>query len=129
MRMTPDQLLIDRIERIADIEQLFFGSHLREENGLQHEVAKLGAQLIPIAPVDRVEHLVGLFERVGFDGIECLLAIPGTPSGSPQPGHDLNQPLKLSHPRHLSCFPALIWCLKGKPNVAFENCTKALLPW
>ena len=95
MRMTPDQLLVDRIERIADIEQLLFGSHLREENGLQHEVAQLRAQLVPIPAVDRVEHLIGLFERVRFDRIECLLAIPGTAARSAQPGHDLDQPLKL----------------------------------
>ena len=95
MRMTPDQLLIDRIERIADIEQLLFGRHLREENGLQHEVAQFGAQFVPIAAVDGIEHLVGLFERVGFDRVEGLFAVPGTAAGSPQPRHDFDQPLKL----------------------------------
>ena len=94
--MTPDQLLIDRVERVADIEQLFFGSHLREENRLQHEIAQFGAQFVPIPAIDGVEHLVGFFERVGFDGVECLFAIPGTASGGSQAGHDFHQPLKFS---------------------------------
>jgi hypothetical protein len=41
---------------------------------------------------DRVEDLVGFFERVGLDGIEGLLAIPGAAVFRAQAGHDGNEP-------------------------------------
>ncbi len=95
MRMPPDQLLIDRIERIADVEPLLLRRHLREENRLQDEIAELRTQIVPVAPLDRIEHLIGFLKRVRLDRFERLLAIPRTSARSPQPRHDLNQPLKL----------------------------------
>ena len=56
---------------------------------------EFGAQLVPIPAIDGVEHLIGLLERVRFDRFERLFAIPRTAARSPQPGHDLDQPLKL----------------------------------
>ena len=67
----------------------------------------------PPGPVDRVQNFIGFFERIFFDAFEGLLAIPWTTARSPQPRHDVNQPLKLltyvvfSH-------------LRGIPNVSFE---------
>ena len=69
--------------------------HLRVEDGLQQKVAQLFGELAPVAPVDGVEHLVGLFERVRLDGVEGLLAVPRTAAGRAQARHQIHQLLKL----------------------------------
>ena len=90
MRMPPHQLLIDRIQRVFDAEQLLFRGHLRKEDGLQHEVAQFFAQPFPIPRVDRVQHFISLFERVGLDGVEGLLTVPGATAGGAEHRHDLH---------------------------------------
>ena len=92
--MAADQLLSDGVERIVDAEGSFLGGHLGEEDGLQHQVAKFFGETRPVAPVDGVEHLVGLFEQIRLDGVEVLFAIPRTAAGRAQPGHDSDQALK-----------------------------------
>ena len=93
--MAADQLLVDGVERIVDAEEILLGGHLRVEDGLQQKVAQFFGELVPVAAVDGVEHFVGLFERVGLDGVEGLLAVPRTAAGRAQAGHDLDQFLKL----------------------------------
>ena len=75
-------------------EFAFLGRHLREENRLQQKVAEFFSEPGPVARVDRVQHLVGLFEQVRLDGVEGLLAVPRTAARRAQPGHDLDQTLK-----------------------------------
>jgi len=117
VRMAADQLLVDCIERISDIEELLFRRHLGKEDSLQHEVAQFGAQFVPVAAIDSVQHLVRLFECVGFDRIESLFAVPRASAGSPQPRHDIDQPLKFC-----TCAVGAVFVhwemLRGKPNVA-----------
>ena len=91
VRMAADQLAVDGVERIVDGEQLLLGRHLRVEDGLQHEVAELFGELAPLAAVDGVEHLVGLFQGVGLDGVEGLLAVPRAAAGRAQAGHDFDE--------------------------------------
>ncbi len=65
-----------------------------KNTALEHQVAEFFREMRPVARIDGVEDLVGLFERVRLDGVEGLLAIPRTTAGSAQASHDLDQPLK-----------------------------------
>ena len=72
-------------------KKLLLGRHLRVEHGLQNEIAEFLRQLAPLAAVYGVKHFVSFFERIRFDGIEGLLAIPGAAAGRAQARHQRNQ--------------------------------------
>ena len=61
------------------------------------EYKEAGSELLTaaVAPVDGVEHLVGLFQGVRLDAVESLLAVPRAPAGSAQPRHQIDQLLEL----------------------------------
>ncbi len=92
--MAANQLLVDGVERVCDGETAFLRGHLRVEDALQHEVAQLLGEFVPVALIDGVEDLVGLFERVGLDGVEGLVAIPRAAAGRAQLRHQLNEALE-----------------------------------
>ncbi len=92
--MAANQLLVDGVERIADSEEILLIGHLRIEYRLQHEIAQLFGEARIIAPVDGIDHLIGLFKRVWLDGVEGLFAVPRTAIGCAQALHDLDQSLK-----------------------------------
>ena len=92
--MPAHQLLVDGIERIADGKPLFLRGHLRVEDGLQQEIAQLIPEVIPVATIDRIQNFVGLFQSVLANGVEVLLAIPGTPLRGAQTGHQVDQRFK-----------------------------------
>ena len=77
MRMAADHLLGDRLDDAAEIECALLLGHARVEHHLQQKVAELVAQIDEIAARNRVGNLIGLFERVGRDGREILLEVPG----------------------------------------------------
>src|SRR5687768_10718577 len=64
VRVTPQQLLDDDAERIVDGEQPALRSNLREKDTFENVVADLLAQRVCVAALDRVDHLVRLFEHV-----------------------------------------------------------------
>ncbi len=82
VRVAPNEFLIDGVERVLDAEQPLFRAHLRIEDGLQQKVAQLFGEFLPLAPLDGVENLVGLFEGVRLDAIEGLFAVPRAPARS-----------------------------------------------
>jgi hypothetical protein len=92
----PHQLLVDGVQRVADMKQLLLGRHLRVEDRLQHEVAQFLCQIVPRAPVDGIEHFVSFFQRVRLDGVEGLFAIPRATARRAQAGHDRDQVLTLA---------------------------------
>ena len=92
MRMPPDQLAVDSLDRIGYVKMPGFFRHLRKEDHLEQQVAEFVRQAVPIARVDRVHDLIGLFEQVGLDGVEGLFAIPGAAVRGAQAGHDFDQP-------------------------------------
>src|SRR5207247_10535954 len=51
-------------------------------------------QFPPIARIDRIHDLISFFEKIRLDGVEGLLAIPGTTTGRPKTGHQVDQRLK-----------------------------------
>jgi len=94
MRMPIHQLARESIEDIIDGKCSLLFAHLRIEQHLQEKVAEFARKFLPIAIVDGFQHFVGFFERVGLDGVESLLAIPGAASRGPQPLHDSDRTFK-----------------------------------
>ena len=76
--MPVDQLVRQPVEHVVDGEVLLFGRHFGVEEHLQQQVAEFAGQLVPVAGIDGLQHLVGFFQGVGLDGVEGLLAVPGT---------------------------------------------------
>ena len=89
--MPPHQLAVQMVQHVGNGEMAIVGGHLRVKEHLQHQVAQFLGQMRPVAALDGVEDLVGLFQRVFADGIEGLLAVPGAAVGSAQPRHDLDR--------------------------------------
>jgi len=98
------------------------GGHLGIKEHLQEQIAELVLQVWPGAAFDGVEDLVGLFEGMLLDGVEGLLAVPGTASRPAQARHDGDSfgegaapvpPLARS-PVQLSGF----WCCSGAVTCA-----------
>jgi len=98
MRMPPHQLAVQVAQHVGNGEMPLVGRHLGIEQHLQKQVAQLLGQVRKIPPLDGVEDLIGLFQRVLADGIEVLLAVPGAAIGSPQPRHDGHRLLKTKPP-------------------------------
>ncbi len=94
MRMPPHQLAVQLVEHIGDGEMALVGRHLGIKQHLQQQVAQLLGQMRKVAPLDGVEDLVGLFQRVFANGIEGLLAVPRAAARRAQPRHDGHRLLK-----------------------------------
>ncbi len=88
MRMPPDQLAVQMPQHIDDREVAGLIPHLRVEQHLQQQVAQFLRQVRPVLALDRVQYLVGLFQRVPADGGKALLAVPRASAGRAQPRHD-----------------------------------------
>ncbi len=90
--MAADHLRGDGLDDIGEGE----GAGLLGEAGviddLEQEVAELVLEIDEILALDGVGNLVGFLDRVGRDGAEGLLEIPGaTGDGRSQRGHDLDE--------------------------------------
>src|SRR5215813_901078 len=94
--MAIDELARQLLEYIINCECPLLLRHLGIKEDLQQEIAQFAAQFIPVAFVDRLENFIGFFQRVRFDGVEGLLAIPRAASGGAQPGHNRDSTLKTS---------------------------------
>ena len=92
--MPADQLVADAVDRVAQREVPGLVADLRQEHGLEEEVAQLLAQVGRRAVLDGVEHLVGLLEHERAQRGERLLAIPRTAVGGAQRAHDVEQALE-----------------------------------
>ena len=77
VRMAPDQLLGDRLQRIGDGEVPLVGAIWARNTPFEDQVADLPAQRVGVAAVDRVEDLVRFLEDESAQRLERLLAIPG----------------------------------------------------
>ena len=94
--MSANQFAIQVVEHICNREVAVVGRHLGIEQNLQQQIAQLFGQVRPVAPLNGVEDLVGLLQRVLANGIEGLLAVPWAAAGCPQPRHDSHRLLKQS---------------------------------
>ena len=104
--MAADELFGDGLDHAAEIEGALLLRHAGVEHDLEQEVAQLVAEIGEVAAGDRVGHLVGFFERVGRDGREILLQVPGAAgAGRAQRRHDLEEPGDVAgglHPPNLT---------------------------
>jgi len=94
VRMPPDELLTDRLDRVGDVELARLGGDLPLEHALKQHVAQLLDELIGVAAVDRVQRFVGLLEQKGPQRLARLLPIPWAPGRRPQNGHQPHEPCK-----------------------------------
>ncbi len=95
--MPADHLVGDSRRHRIEIEVAVFLGHARMEGDLKQQIAKFLAQRRHIAVLDRVGNLVGFLDRVGGNGGESLLDIPGTSVlGVSELDHDLQQTVKIS---------------------------------
>ena len=88
VRVTADELAVEACDDVGDAKVPGFLGHLGVEEDLEEEVAEFVGQVGPVLALDRVEDLVGFFQRVFPDGGEGLFAVPGAATGGAQPGHD-----------------------------------------
>ena len=77
MRMAADQLGGDGLDHVAEIEGALFLGHAGVEDDLEQQIAQFVLEVGEIAARDGVGHLVGFLQRIGRDGAEVLLEVPG----------------------------------------------------
>src|SRR5208337_4368511 len=93
--------LVDSRSSTSSIEKEACSFAIGIEQNLQQQVAEFARQFSPIAIVDGLEDFVGLFERVGLDGIKGLFAVPGASARSAQTLHNCDRSLEtFSRGRH-----------------------------
>ena len=86
--MAANEFSVQIFSYVTDVEVTGLGGHLRVEEDLEEKIAELILEVGPRAALDGVEDLVGLFERVSFDRVEGLLAVPRAAIRGAQPCHD-----------------------------------------
>ena len=92
VRMAPYHLLGDGTRDVVEVERPLLLGHARVEDHLQEQVAELVAEVLAIFAFDRVDHLVGLLDRVRGDAREGLRDVPGAAArGISEPPHDPDQ--------------------------------------
>ena len=90
--MTTDHLVSDGLNHIAKIERLELLGHASVEDNLQQQIAEFLAQIVDVVALDGVDDFKRFLKRVGRDGFEILLQIPGAAGDRrPQGGHDIEQ--------------------------------------
>jgi hypothetical protein len=89
--MPAHQLVDDAADHGVDVE----GALGLAQGGVKHHLHQQVAQLLLVAgdvgALEGVEHLVGLLDEEGAQGLEGLLAIPRAAVGSEELGHDLDE--------------------------------------
>src|SRR5277367_6237220 len=88
--MPIDELVRKPVQYLVDRERALIFCHLRIEQYLEQQIAKLTGQFIPVAIVDSFQNFVGFLDGVRLDGVEGLLAVPRASSRSPEARHDRN---------------------------------------
>ena len=59
------------------------------KHDLKQEVAEFVPEIVHVVTIDRVCHLIGLFDRIRRNTCERLLNVPGAATlGLPEPTHD-----------------------------------------
>ena len=91
MRVASNHLVRDAPDHLLDAEGPALPGDVGMEDDLQEQVAQLGGQLVVVAVVDGLGHLVGLLDRHGLHALVGLLAVPGTAAGGAQAGDQLDE--------------------------------------
>src|SRR5690348_14672521 len=89
------ELVADAPEDVLERERAGFLGHLRVEDDLELEVAKLVGERVHVVASNRIGDFVGFLDRVGSNGRERLRAVPfATAHGIAQPAHDRYETFK-----------------------------------
>ena len=91
MRVPPHELVADGGHDVVGPERALRAAELGLEDDLEQEIAELGAELAPVAAVDRVDDLARLLEHVAAQRLEGLLAVPRAAVGREQALHQLDE--------------------------------------
>ena len=94
VRMPADQLVGDRLDRVADGEAAFLGADLREEHGSEEKIAKLVLQRVVVAAVERVEQFVRFLQHERPQRLQRLLLVPRAAVFGSQRAHDLDEAIE-----------------------------------
>ena len=105
MGMAEHQLLRHAVYHVVRSEVLLFLLHHGVEHDLKQHVPQLFLHTGEIVPVNGVQRLVGLLQKIPADGLMGLLPVPRTAAGRPEQVHDGEKilppiaffPLKIYH--------------------------------
>ena len=81
----------DPFHHLRHVEAALVRGDLGVDDDLQQEVAQLAGEVLVVAALDRLHHLVGLFDRHGLEALVGLLPVPWAAARRPQPrdqGHE-----------------------------------------
>ncbi|MDT4788914.1 hypothetical protein FQZ97_213020 [compost metagenome] len=96
--MAADQLAGDGIHHAGELEAPLLLRQLAVIHHLEQQVAKFTGQMVEVATLDGVGHLVGFLDRVRNDAGVVLLQVPGAAIlRVAQPGHQVQQVVELVH--------------------------------
>src|ERR1700674_4209929 len=110
MRMAPHQLFSDRLNHVTEIETAGFLGHSGAKYDLKQKVAQLVAQVVETAARNRGSCLIGRLDRIGRNGREILLQVPGAPGpGRAQRRHDLDETGDVAGGRHAGAVHAVCY--------------------
>jgi uncharacterized protein DUF1844 len=108
----PDQFVRDRIHGIGDAEASGFRLQLRQEDRLEKMIAELLSERVMVGAVDCLDDFVRFLEYERLQRVKALRTIPGTPVGTPQRRHGVDELRKclacaigFGHAEHLTEFP------------------------
>ncbi len=90
VRVTPDELGDEAAGDVVDVERRL-GALLGDpgvEEDLEEDVAELLGEVVAVAVLDGLEHLVRLLDEVGRQGVVRLLGVPRAPARGAQSVHD-----------------------------------------
>ena len=93
MGVAEDQLFADAVGHVVQVEPAGVLLNGGVEEDLEQDVAQLLLQVVGIALVDGLGHLVGLLDEVAPDALVGLFPVPGAAPGMAQPGHQQAQVL------------------------------------
>ncbi len=96
--MATDQLAGDGIDHRGELEAPFLPGQLAVVDDLEQQVPQLAGQMIEVAALDGIGHLVGLFQGMRHDARVVLLQIPRAAMlRIAQPGHEVQEIVELVH--------------------------------
>ena len=78
MRMPAHQLFIDGSDDIIKTEFILFTGHLGIKNDMEKQIAQFILEVMHVRPLDRIGHLISLFDGIGRNAQKILLQIPWT---------------------------------------------------
>src|SRR5262249_55974975 len=94
VRVAPHELVVDAGGHLLDPEEAALLGDAAEEAHLEEEIPQLLLERSEVAPLERVESLVGLLEQIGAERLERLLPVPRAASLGAETRHHGHEPVE-----------------------------------